>query len=132
VADQKVRILLVDDHMIVRKGLACIINAQDDMEIISEASDGQDAIEQARQYRPQVVIMDVRMPILDGIKATRIIRSDSPKTQIIGLSMCAREEEGEEMRKAGAIDYLSKNGPTDAILAAIRRAAAQSQARELV
>jgi DNA-binding NarL/FixJ family response regulator len=128
-ADRKIRILLADDQPMVRKGLAEIINSEHDMEIIAEASNGQDAVEQTRQCRPEVIIMDVSMPVMDGIQATRIICSDFPGVRIIGLSMCARAEEADAMRNAGAIDYLNKGEPTNTIIDAIRRAAASPQTR---
>jgi DNA-binding NarL/FixJ family response regulator len=120
----KIRVLLADDHPIVRMGLARVINAQPDIEIVGEASDGQDAIALTRQVLPHVVVMDVNMPKMNGIAATRIIRNDFPEIQVIGLSMCEEVIEGREMQGAGATEYLMKSGPVDAILAAIRRVGA--------
>lgn len=122
--DKKICILLADDHPILRKGLAHIINDEEDMEIIGEASDGNEAIEQTRQLQPDIVIMDISMPNMSGIEATKIISADSSMTQIIGLSMCPETGEGKEMLEAGAVDFVSKGGPVDAILNAIRKAAA--------
>jgi DNA-binding NarL/FixJ family response regulator len=119
--------LLADDHPIVRTGLARVINAQPDIEIVGEASDGQDAIDLVRRVLPHVVVMDVNMPKMNGIAATRIIRNDFPEIQVIGLSMCEEAIEGREMQGAGATEYLVKSGPVDAILAAIRRVSASSQ-----
>jgi DNA-binding NarL/FixJ family response regulator len=123
----KIRVLLADDHPIVRMGLARLINAQPDIEIVGEASDGQDAITLTRQILPNVVVMDVNMPKMNGIVATRIIRNDFPEVQVIGLSMGDEVIDGRAMQVAGASDYLMKSGPADAILAAIRRAGALSQ-----
>jgi DNA-binding NarL/FixJ family response regulator len=122
-SSRKIRVLLVDDHSVLRKGLALIINAENDMEAIGEAANGLDAVEQTRLLRPQIVVMDIGMPIMDGIEATRIIRSDFPEVQIVGLSMCNETEKGQEMRKAGAINYVNKSGSDRAIITAIRKAA---------
>jgi DNA-binding NarL/FixJ family response regulator len=122
-AYQKIRILLADDHPLIRQGLASFIKAEEDMEIVGEAFDGQDAFEKTKMLQPDIVIMDVSMPLLDGIEATRIICSNFPQIRVIGLSMCFHDHEGGKMRAAGAVDYLCKSGPTEAITAAIRRVA---------
>jgi DNA-binding NarL/FixJ family response regulator len=126
--NHKIRVLLADDQSVVREGLALIINAEHDMETIGEAADGRDAIEQTRLLHPQVVVMDIRMPIMNGIEATRVIRSNFPEIQIIGLSMGNDAEEGKEIRKAGAHNYLNKSESDHAIISAIRKAATYSQA----
>ncbi len=118
--DAGIRVLLVDDHTIVRQGLAGILNAEPDIDVIAEASDGHEAVEQARHCRPDVIIMDVSMPGMNGIEATRIITSESPGTKIIGLSMYCEADQAEAMREAGAVGYLSKGGPSEDLLATIR------------
>ena len=119
--DGKIRLLLVDDHMIIRKGLAGLLSQEPDLEIVAEASDGEQAVELARQLRPDAVIMDVVMPRMNGIEATRIITSELPETRVIGLSMYVEADRAEAMREAGAIDYLTKGGHLDELVAAIRR-----------
>jgi len=120
--DQIIHILLADDHPIVRKGLMLVINNEIDMDVIGEAADGREAVELARRLQPQVIIMDINMPVMGGIEATRIIATDFPEMPIIGLSMCAEKEMGDRMRDAGAIDLVSKSGPVNAIFTAIRKA----------
>jgi len=131
-ACQKIRILLADDHPLIRQGLASFIKAEEDMEIVGEATDGRDAFEKTKLLQPDIVIMDVGMPQLDGIEATRIICSHFPQIQVIGLSMCSQDHEGGKMRAAGAVDYLCKAGPSEAITAAIRRVAAHQMSEAVI
>jgi two-component system, chemotaxis family, CheB/CheR fusion protein len=119
--DGNIRVLLVDDHMIVRKGLAELLSKEPDLEIVAEATDGEEAVELARQFQPDVVIMDVVMPRMNGIEATRIITAELPETRIIGLSMYVEADRAEAMREAGAIDYLTKGGNIEDLVTAIRR-----------
>ncbi len=90
------------------------------MEIVAEASDGETAIQLARDVHPDVIMMDISMPGMNGIEATDIIHRELPEICIIGLSMFEDEERAEAMRRAGATNYLSKNGDADAVVAAIR------------
>jgi DNA-binding NarL/FixJ family response regulator len=115
----KIGVLLVDDRQIVREGLASLLHAQPDIEIVGEAGDGQAAIELTRQLRPDVVIMDVTMPRLNGIAATRRIVAEFPKVRVIGLSMHEEADLDLAMRQAGAIAYLSKDGPFDLLISTI-------------
>lgn len=121
--DQEIRILVADDHSIFRQGLANVINNEGNMRVVGEACDGQEAIELARRLQPQVVVMDLNMPKMNGVEATRIIAGDFPETMVIGLSMCSERELWKEMLAAGATDFVSKSEPVDAILKAIRKAA---------
>jgi DNA-binding NarL/FixJ family response regulator len=118
---KNLRILLVDDHVASRASLAIILRQEANMEIIGEASDGQMAVELTDELHPDVVIMDVRMPVLNGIEATRRIRSDHPDTKIIGFSMNSETYLVDAMKKAGAAAYLSKSDPIDALITAIRQ-----------
>ena len=118
--EKKVRVILVDDHMVMRQGLAGLLRAESDIEIIGEASDGQSAIDLIRELRPDVVLMDISMPGMDGIEATRIIHNELPEVRIIGLSMFQEGERQAAMREAGAVDYLTKTGPSQALIDAIR------------
>ncbi|MCE5231143.1 PAS domain S-box protein [bacterium] len=119
----RTRVLLVDDHEILREGMVALLHEYPDMEVIGEASDGILAIEMARHTQPDVVIMDVAMPRLDGIEATRRIKAMDPSVQIIGLSMYGEENMADTMRSAGASAYLPKGCPADLLIATIRRCA---------
>jgi PAS domain S-box-containing protein len=118
--EKKIRIALVDDHIVVRQGLAGLLRAEPDIEIIGEASDGQSAIDLVRDLQPDVVLMDINMPGMDGIQATRIIHKELPEVRIIGLSMFQEGEQQSAMHEAGAADYLTKSGPSGALIEAIR------------
>jgi DNA-binding NarL/FixJ family response regulator len=118
--EKKIRIALVDDHIVVRQGLTGLLRAELDIEIIGEASDGQSAIDLIRQLRPDVVLMDIGMPGMDGIQATRIIHKELPEVRVIGLSMFQDEEQQTAMCAAGAVAYLTKSGPSEALIKAIR------------
>ena len=119
-AERKTRVVLVDDHVVMRQGLTRLIRAQPDMAVVGEASDGRSAIELARRVRPDVVVMDVSMPGVNGIEATRTIHTELPDVKVIGLSMFEEAERANAMRAAGAVDYLTKNGSSDALVRAIR------------
>ncbi len=97
-----IRIILTDDHQIVREGLRALVAAQDGMSVVGESSNGRQAVELAREMRPDVVVMDVGMPDLNGIEATRRILSENPHCKIIGLSMHSDRRFLGEMLKAGA------------------------------
>ncbi len=115
-----IRVLIADDHKILRQGLASIINSQPDLELAGEAKDGREAVELARQLRPDVVVMDIEMPGTNGVDATRTIATEHPEIRVIGLSMHTREDMEQAMRAAGAFEYLPKDGPAENLLAAIR------------
>lgn len=115
----KVRVLIADDHKMVREGLVRLFADRDDLVIVGEAENGRQAIERCRELSPDVVVMDVSMPDMNGIEATRVIAGELPKTKIIGLSLHEREDFGESMLKAGASEYLHKDGPTDDLIGAI-------------
>jgi PAS domain S-box-containing protein len=114
------RVLLVDDHKVMREGLAALIAEQKDMEIIGQAGDGREAVELTRLLEPDVVIMDVAMPVMAGDEATRRIKAELPQTRIIALSMFEEPGVREKMIGAGAETYLPKTGPSDGFLSAIR------------
>gem|GEM_PF-1221084 len=114
----RIRVLLVDDHLVVRQGLAMVLGGEPDIEIVGEASNGQNAIELACRLHPDVVTMDVGLPDMSGIEATRAIHAALPGVAIIGLSMF--EDQEDAMRQAGAAGYLAKTGASSNLLAAIR------------
>ena len=121
--DGAIRVLLADDHKVVREGIKLVLAARTGIEVVGEAADGEEAVELALTLRPDVVVMDVFMPRMNGVEATRRIVEQLPGIRVIGLSMHQGEEMAESMRRAGAMSYLSKDGPTEALVATIRGAA---------
>jgi len=118
-----IRILLADDHTIVRDGLRALLERQPDMEVVAEAGDGRQCVQLASEHSPDVVMMDVAMPEMNGIEAARRIISDNPKTHVVMLSMHRDESYVLRSLKAGAKGYLLKDSPREDVLAAIRAAA---------
>ena len=118
--------LLVDDHALFRNGIAQLLKNEPGFEIIGEAKDGQEAIEFAQKHMPNVVLMDISMPGVNGIEATRVIHERHPEVCIIGLSMYDDPEKERAMREAGATDYRTK-GCTRAELVATIRAGLQTR-----
>ncbi len=123
-AKSSIRVVLADDHRILREGLASLLIEEPDLQVVGQAGDGLEAIELVRSTRPDVVLMDVTMPRLDGIEATRRITAEMPGIAVIGLSMHEEDDMADAMRSAGATAYLSKGGPADTLIAAIRRCVA--------
>src|SRR5665213_791685 len=116
----QIKILLADDHQIVREGLRALVTAQDGMSVVGESPNGRDAIERAHELKPDVVVMDIGMPDLNGIEATRRILADNPRCKIVGLSMHSDRRFLTEMLKAGATAYLLKDSAFEELAAAIR------------
>jgi DNA-binding NarL/FixJ family response regulator len=116
----RLRILLVDDHKLLREGLTGLLHDEPDLEIVGEAQDGLMAIEKARELQPDVILMDISMPRMNGIEATRAISRELPKINIIGLSMHEKEDMAAAMREAGAVNYLPKDTPSTLLVDAIR------------
>jgi signal transduction histidine kinase/DNA-binding NarL/FixJ family response regulator len=121
---RQIRILLVDDHTVMRRGLASMLRHETDIEIVGEAENGQEAIEKAHQLVPDVILMDISMPLMNGLEATRLIHAELPSIGIIGLSMFDEEERAAAMIDAGARAYTAKCQPPEVILAAIRNVSA--------
>jgi DNA-binding NarL/FixJ family response regulator len=117
---QKIRVLLADDHTIFRKGLQEIINKQSDMTVVGEAKDGVDAVNKAEELAPDIILMDISMPILDGVKATRLIRDQDEQVGIVMLTMYSGDQYVFEAIKAGAQGYILKDADLDELLKAIR------------
>ncbi|NLF31011.1 MAG: response regulator [Planctomycetes bacterium] len=117
----RITVLLADDHSVMREGLAQFLGMEDDIAVIGQAADGQEAVDLARRLHPDVVLMDFSMPRLDGVAATRLILADHPDIRIIGLSMYVEADRAGAMTDAGAVAYLTKSGSTDLLLDTIRR-----------
>jgi len=120
---RKIRILLADDHVMVRQGFRMILAAQPDMEIVGEADNGHEAVELAEKLQPDVVVMDVAMPELNGIEATRRLAASSPRTRVLALSMYKDSVYVREILRAGARGYLLKDAFDRDLLSAVRAVA---------
>jgi DNA-binding NarL/FixJ family response regulator len=118
-----IRVLLVDDQALFREGLRTILSLHADIEVVGEASNGEEAINLARQFSPAVVLMDLRMPVLDGVAATRRLRSEQPGGRVIALTTFDDDENVFECLRAGAVGYLLKDAPSEKLVEAIRAAA---------
>jgi NarL family two-component system response regulator LiaR len=118
----RIRVMVVDDHTMVRRGLATFLKVFDDLELSGEAASGQAAIELSKKLHPDVVLMDMVMPDMDGAAATRIIRKQSPSTQVIALTSFKEEILVQSALHAGAIGYLLKDVSADELVQAIRAA----------
>jgi PAS domain S-box-containing protein len=118
-ATVKTRVLLVDDHTVIRQGLIKLLNAQSNIKVVGEAANGQEAIEQTRIIKPDLILMDISMPVMDGIEATRRIKAEFPYVRVIGLSMHMDEQSAKSMQYAGAENYLVKTATPKELLQAI-------------
>lgn len=117
----KIRVLSVDDHQLLREGIAAIIGSQQDMELVSQAESGNEAIRQYRQHRPDVTLMDLRLPDLSGIDATIAIRAEFPDARIIVLTTFEGDVEIKRALEAGARGYVLKNTPPSELVQIIRQ-----------
>lgn len=115
-----IKLILVDDHAMVRSGLRMLLEAQTDMEIVEEAENGFEAVEKVQALKPDVVLMDVQMPELNGIDATREIKKVAPETAVLALTIYEDDQYFFEMLKAGASGYIPKRAAPDDLVAAIR------------
>ncbi len=120
---QKIRILVADDHAIVRTGLASLLTRLDDIEVVGEACDGREAIAKARRLAPDVVVMDLAMPELDGVGATREILASMPETKILILTSFGTSQDISNALSAGAYGAAYKSIPNAELISAIRRVA---------
>ena len=119
---QTIQVMLVDDHNVVRSGLATFLKAYDDLELAGEAKNGREAVQRCHQKKPDVILMDLMMPEMDGIAATRAILADYPDIKIIAMTSFEEEELVQGVLAAGAISYLLKNVTADDLAKAIRDA----------
>jgi DNA-binding NarL/FixJ family response regulator len=115
-----IRLLIVDDQSIVREGLKSLLQAQPDLEVVGLAEQGQMAVEQAIALRPDVVLMDIRMPIMDGVAATQALQAQAPEIKILVLTTFDDDESVSRAIRAGAQGYLLKDTPSDELAEAIR------------
>lgn len=120
-AQTPIRILSVDDHPLLREGIAAMLNSQPDMSLVSQASTGAEAIQKYREHRPDVTLMDLRLPDLSGIDAVSAIRAEFPEARIIMLTTFERDVEIKRALEAGARGYLLKNTPPGELMDGIRQ-----------
>ncbi len=117
-----IKILLVDDHGIVRQGLRMYLQMDPDLQVVGEASNGEEAVDQARKLKPDIVLMDILMPGMDGLEATAVIRRELPGTEVIALTSVLDDAVIHQTIRAGAIGYLLKDTGSDELCRAIRTA----------
>jgi NarL family two-component system response regulator LiaR len=118
----RIRVLIVDDHAMVRAGLVTFLEVSDDLELAGEASNGREAIDLCEKFQPDVILMDLVMPEMDGVTATRIVSERWPQVQVIALTSFQERELVQDALQAGAIGYLLKNVAMDGLTEAIRAA----------
>ncbi len=118
-----IRLLLVDDQALFREGLRILLSVHDDLDIAGEAGNGKEAVELAADLKPDVILMDLRMPVLDGVEATRLVRQEHPQTAVIVLTTFDDDENVFEALRAGAAGYLLKDVSSEKLVEAIRAAA---------
>lgn len=119
---EKIRVLLVDDQTMFRDGLKVLLRAEKDLEVIGEAGDGEEALQKAAELKPDVILMDLRMPVMDGATATRHLKSRHPECRVIVLTTFDEDAAVFDAMRSGAIGYLLKDAPTEKLYEAIRAA----------
>ena len=123
-SDPRTRILLVDDHAVVREGLVSLLQRQSDLHVVAEAADGASAIRLYREHRPDLVVLDLRLPDMDGAEVTAAIRAEFPQARLLVLSSFDGDEHIYRALKAGARAYVLKDSTREELLAAVRAVAA--------
>jgi DNA-binding NarL/FixJ family response regulator len=119
---QKIKVILADDHTVVRQGLRVLLQAEEDIEIVGEAENGRQAVLMVKKFLPDVVVMDIAMPVLNGLEATRQITRTVPATKVLILSSYSDDEYVQQLTEAGAAGYLVKQTAANDLLKAIREA----------
>ncbi|HZX00263.1 MAG TPA: response regulator transcription factor [Trueperaceae bacterium] len=119
----KVRVLLVDDHTVVRKGLRLAFGLEDDLEVVGEASNGREALDLVESLEPDVVVMDLLMPVMDGVEATRTLRASHPEVEVVALTSVLEDRMVVDVVEAGAAGYMLKESRPDDLFDAVRAAA---------
>jgi DNA-binding NarL/FixJ family response regulator len=117
---QKIRILVVDDHTIVRDGISALLNLAADMEVVGEAANGREALEKVKELEPDVVIMDIAMPLLGGLETTRRVRKEFPRTKVLALTQYSDKEYVFPIIEAGAHGFISKTAASSELAVGIR------------
>jgi two-component system, NarL family, response regulator LiaR len=115
------RLLIADDHALVREGLRTMLTGEEDILIVAEAKNGQEALSSCREHEPDLVLMDVRMPVMDGLEATRRIKAEMPQTSVVMVTMHENPDYLFEAVKAGAAGYVLKDASGERLLGAVRR-----------
>lgn len=118
---EPIRVLLVDDHQLFRRGVASLLSGREDIEVVGEASNGVEALERARELMPDVILMDIKMPELDGLAATKQLKAEMPYVRIMMLTVSETDEDLFEAIKAGASGYLLKNVDPDYLIACVQQ-----------
>jgi len=118
----KIKVLIADDHAIVREGLRQLLNGQTDMVVAGEAEDGRQALEKVKSFHPDVILLDIAMPHLNGLEVISLIKEAAPETQVVVLSMHSKETYVQQVLSSGALGYVLKASPSTDILEAIRMA----------
>jgi DNA-binding NarL/FixJ family response regulator len=121
ITEQKISVLVVDDHPIMRLGVAAIINAQRDMRVCAEAGSGEEAVKMFKKWRPDITLMDLRLPAMSGLEALRMIRQDDPQARCVVLTTYEGDEDIHQALAAGAMGYIIKGMSHDALVDALRR-----------
>ena len=118
-----IRLVLVEDNDVFREALELLLGQRTDVQVVGSAADGIEAVELSRRLRPDVVLLDYRLPALDGVQAARVIREACPRTAVVCLTASANARETEALYEAGAVECLTKDQELDEIVAAVQRVA---------
>jgi two-component system response regulator DesR len=119
-----IRVVLVEDNKVFREALELLLGLRDDIEVVASVADGSEAVPACREHRPDVVVMDYRLPGLDGVQATRAVRAACPEASVVVLTASANLREMDALREAGAVACLTKDTDLEEIIGTIQRAAA--------
>lgn len=123
-SERKLRVLIADDHQVVRDGLKMLVNRQPDMEVVAEADDGREALAKAKEFQPDVAILDVSMPGMNGLEATRRLKRSYPNVRIVTLTRHTETGYLQQLLEAGALGYVLKQSPSVELIRAVRAVAA--------